>query len=138
MGVYIAPIEHYLGWPAGRLRKWEGEWDCVSMSCGNHRAAAQLQSHVLSCSAETNGIITRVRWAAAARQPRPVCNQEGLSSFSGYAHAQFKKISFNQEAQALMRELEQQLLRLDIDPESTTDGHALRLPTVNFRGATTE
>lgn len=30
MGVYIAPIEHYLGF--GRqdvYEKWEGEWDCV-------------------------------------------------------------------------------------------------------------
>ena len=30
MGVYIAPIEHYLGF--GRrdvFEKWEGEWDCV-------------------------------------------------------------------------------------------------------------
>ena len=48
-------------------------------------------------------------------------------SFLGYAHDQFKKmISFNQEAQALMRGLEQQLLEYNIDPDSTTDGHALK------------
>jgi len=34
-------------------------------------------------------------------------------------------ISFNQEAQALMRELEQQLLEYNIDSDSTMDGHAL-------------
>src|SRR5260370_17308610 len=48
-------------------------------------------------------------------------------------------ISFNQEAQALMRELEQQLLGLDIDPDSTTDGHALKTTSGQpFVGATTE
>jgi hypothetical protein len=53
--------------------------------------------------------------------------KKAYHSFSGYAHAQFKKmISFNQEAQELMRKLEQELLGLDIDPESTTDGHALQ------------
>ena len=48
-------------------------------------------------------------------------------------------ISFNQEAQALMRDLEQQLLELNIDPESTTDGHALKTTSGQpFVGATTE
>jgi hypothetical protein len=48
-------------------------------------------------------------------------------------------ISFNQEAQALMRELEQQLLEFDIDPDSTTDGHALKTRSgQTFVGATTE
>jgi len=48
-------------------------------------------------------------------------------------------ISFNQEAQELMRKLEQELLGLDIDPESTTDGHALKTTSGQpFVGATTE
>src|SRR5260370_24415713 len=48
-------------------------------------------------------------------------------------------ISFNQEAQALMRELEHQLLGFDIDPDSTTDGHALKTTSGQpFVGATTE
>ena len=65
--------------------------------------------------------------------------KKAYHSFSGYAHAQFKKmISFNQEAQALMRELERQLLEFDIDPESTTDGHALKTGGGQpFVGATT-
>jgi predicted nucleotidyltransferase len=30
MGVYIAPIEHYLGFARRDVyEKWEGEWDCV-------------------------------------------------------------------------------------------------------------
>jgi hypothetical protein len=66
--------------------------------------------------------------------------KKAYHSFSGYAHDQFKKmISFNQEAQALMRELEQQLLGFNIDPDSTTDGHALKSTTGQpFVGATTE
>src|SRR6185436_11689131 len=30
MGVYIAPVEHYLGFGGKDVfEKWEGEWDCV-------------------------------------------------------------------------------------------------------------
>jgi hypothetical protein len=47
MGVYIAPIEHYLGF--GRqdvYEKWEGEWDCgVSRTaCGLERASTRRTS----------------------------------------------------------------------------------------------
>lgn len=48
-------------------------------------------------------------------------------------------ISFKQEAQALMRELEHRLVEFDIDPDSTADGHALKTTTGQpFVGATTE
>jgi len=30
MGVYIGPLEHYLGFGQDDVyEKWEGEWDCV-------------------------------------------------------------------------------------------------------------
>jgi hypothetical protein len=53
---------------------------------------------------------------------------------------QFKKmISFNQEAQALMAQLEEQLISFGIDPETSDDGHSLRrLDGGPFVGATTE
>jgi hypothetical protein len=48
-------------------------------------------------------------------------------------------ISFNQEAQALMEQLEQQLTSFGIDPDSSDGGHALRrLDGRPFVGATTE
>ena len=66
--------------------------------------------------------------------------KKAYHSFSGYAHDQFKKmISFNQEAQAQMEQLEQQLTSFGIDPDSSDDGHALRrLDGQPFVGATTE
>jgi len=66
--------------------------------------------------------------------------KKAYHSFSGYAHDQFKKmISFNQEAQTLMRDLENRLLEFNIDPESATDAHALRTTTGEpFVGATRE
>ena len=65
--------------------------------------------------------------------------KQAYHSFSGYAHAQFKKmISFNQEAQALMQQLEEQLTSFGIDPDSADDGHSLRrLDGQPFVGATT-
>ena len=48
-------------------------------------------------------------------------------------------ISFKQEAQALMQQLEEQLTSLGIDPESCDAGHSLRtLNSQPFVGATTE
>jgi len=131
MGVFTsAPIEHYLGF--GRqdvYEKWEGEWDCVFYELRKFIGLLlNCNPNVLSLLwLKDNGIFTRVRWAVCFAKPRPVVTKKAYHSFSGYANDQFKKmISFNQEAQALMRELEQQLLGLDIDPDSTTDGHALK------------
>jgi hypothetical protein len=66
--------------------------------------------------------------------------KKAFHSFTGYAHAQFKKmISFNHEAQALMQQLENQLTSFGIDPESSDAGHALRtLDGQPFVGATKE
>ena len=48
-------------------------------------------------------------------------------------------ISFNQEAQVLMEQLEQQLTSFGIDPDSSDDGHSLRrLDGQPFEGATTD
>lgn len=48
-------------------------------------------------------------------------------------------ISFNQEAQALMQQLEEQLTAFGIDPETCDTGHSLRrLDGQPFVGATTE
>jgi hypothetical protein len=54
-------------------------------------------------------------------------------------YIEFKKmISFNQEAQALMQQLEEQLTSFGINPDSADDGHSLRrLDGQPFVGATT-
>ena len=73
---------------------------------------------------KANGIIYESPLGRLLRENRDLfVTKKAYHSFSGYAHDQFKKmISFNQEAQALMRELERQLLELDIDPDSAL-GH---------------
>ena len=88
-----------------------------------------------------NGIIYESSLGQRLRDNRDIfVTKKAYHSFSGYAHDQFKKmISFNQEAQALMEQLEQQLTSFGIDPDSSDDGHALRrLDGQPFVGATTE
>jgi hypothetical protein len=88
-----------------------------------------------------NGIIHESEIGARLREHRDLfVTKKAYHSFSGYAHAQFKKmISFNQEAQALMQQMEDQLTAFGIDPDSSDAGHALRtLDGEPFVGATTE
>lgn len=144
MGVYIAPIEHYLGF--GRkdvYEKWEGEWDCVFYELRKFIGLLlNCNPNVLSLLwVKENGIIYENSLGSMLRENRHLfVTKKAYHSFSGYAHDQFKKmISFNQEAQALMRDLEQQLVKFDIDPDSATDGNALKTTSGQpFVAATTE
>ena len=144
MGVYIGPREHYLGF--GRkdvYEQWEGEWDSVFYEL------KKFVGMLLNCNPnvlsllwlEPNQVIYESSLGQRLRENRDIfATKKAYHSFSGYAHAQFKKmISFNQEAQALMEQLEQQLTSFGIDPDSSDDGHALRrLDGEPFVGATRE
>ncbi|MGI9069655.1 MAG: nucleotidyltransferase domain-containing protein [Pyrinomonadaceae bacterium] len=144
MGVYIGPLEHYLGFGRKEVyEQWEGEWDCVFYEL------KKFVGMLLNCNPNVlsllwlkpNGIIYESLLGERLRENRYIfVTKQAYHSFSGYAHAQFKKmISFNQEAQALMEQLEQQLTSLGIDPDSSDDGHSLRrLDGQPFVGATTE
>ena len=144
MGIYIAPIEHYLGF--GRkdvYEKWEGEWDCVFYELKKFiNLLLNCNPNVLSLLwLKPNGIIYENAFGTRLREHRDLfVTKKAYHSFSGYAHAQFKKmISFNQEAQELMRQLEEQLNDLGIDPESCDAGDSLRnLDGGPFVGATPE
>ena len=131
MGVYIGRLEHYLGF--GRkdvYEQWEGEWDCVFYELRKFIGLLlNCNPNVLSLLwLKPNGIIYESELGARLREHRDLfVTKKAYHSFSGYAHAQFKKmISFNQEAQALMNQLEDQLTALGIDPESCDAGHSLR------------
>ena len=142
MGLYIAPLEHYLGF--GRedvYEKWEGEWDCVFYELRKFvNLLLNCNPNVLSLLwLKPNGIIYENAYGTRLREHRDLfVTKKAYHSFSGYAHAQFKKmISFNQEAQALMQQLEEQLIELGIDPESCDAGDSLRnLNGGPFVGAT--
>lgn len=144
MGVYIGPLEQYLGF--GRkdvYEQWEGEWDCVFYELRKFIGLLlNCNPNVLSLLwVKPNGIIHETPLGARLRERRDLfVTKKAYHSFSGYAQAQFKKmISFNQEAQALMQQLEEQLTSFGIDPESCDAGHALRtLDGHPFVGASTE
>lgn len=144
MGLYIAPLEHYLGF--GRqdvYEQWEGEWDCVFYELRKFIGLLlNCNPNVLSLLwLKPNGIIYESELGGRLREQRDLfVTKKAYHSFSGYAHAQFKKmISFNQEAQALMQQLEDQLVAFGIDPDSCDAGHSLRrLDGQPFVGATTE
>jgi hypothetical protein len=144
MGVYVGPLEHYLGFGRKEVyEQWEGEWDCVFYEL------KKFVGMLLNCNPNVlsllwlkpNGIIYESSLGERLRQNRDIfVTKQAYHSFSGYAHAQFKKmVSFNQEAQVLMEQLEQQLTSFGIDPDSSDDGHSLRrLDGQPFVGATTE
>jgi predicted nucleotidyltransferase len=144
MGVYIGPLEHYLGF--GRkdvYEQWEGEWDCVFYELRKFIGLLlNCNPNVLSLLwLKPNGIIYESELGKRLRAHRDLfVTKKAYHSFSGYAHAQFKKmISFNQEAQELMTQLEEQLTGFGIDPDSCDAGHSLRrLDGQPFVGATTE
>ena len=144
MGIYIGSIEHYLGF--GRkdvYEKWEGEWDCVFYELRKFIGLLlNCNPNVLSLLwLKPNGIIYEDSLGQRLRDNRDIfVTKKAYHSFSGYAHAQFKKmISFNQEAQALMRQLEEQITSFGIDPDSAADTHSLKnLEGQPFVGATPE
>jgi len=144
MGVFIAPLDHYLGF--GRkdvYEKWEGEWDCVFYELRKFIGLLlNCNPNVLSLLwLKPNGIIFESTMGARLRENRDLfVSKKAYHSFSGYAHDQFRRmISFNQEAQALMAQLEEQLTSFGIDPDSADAGHSLRrLDGQPFVGATTE
>ncbi|HSE26314.1 MAG TPA: nucleotidyltransferase domain-containing protein [Pyrinomonadaceae bacterium] len=144
MGVYIGPLEHYLGFDRKDVyEKWEGEWDCVFYELRKFVGLLlNCNPNVLSFLwVKANGIIFEGPLGAKLRERRDLfVTRKAFHSFSGYAHDQFKKmISFNQEAQALMQRMEEQLMAFGIDPDSSEAGNALRgLDGKPFVGATTE
>jgi uncharacterized protein len=144
IGVYIGPLEHYLGFGRDDVyEKWEGEWNSVFYELKKFVGLLlNCNPNVLSLLwLKPTGIIYESSLGQRLRENRDLfVTRKAYHSFSGYAHDQFKKmISFNQEAQAFMEQLEQQLTSFGIDPDSSDDGHSLRrLDGAPFIGATTE
>ena len=144
MGIYIGPLEHYLGFDRKDVyEKWEGEWDCVFYELRKFVGLLlNCNPNVLSLLwVKPNGIIFESPLGDRLRENRDLfVTRKAYHSFSGYARDQFKKmISFNQEAQALMQQLEEKLTSFGIDPDSSDAGNALRgLDGKPFVGATTE
>ncbi|HLG16123.1 MAG TPA: nucleotidyltransferase domain-containing protein [Blastocatellia bacterium] len=112
MGVYVAPVEHYLGFGRDEVReKFINEWDAVSYEI------RKFVGLLLKC----NPNVLSILWLPAQhvifehelgrllRENRNIfVTKSAYHSFNGYAYGQFRRMThFNQEAQTEMAELEQ-------------------------------
>src|SRR5262245_66630637 len=104
MSVYIAPLEHYLGF--GRkdvYEQWEGEWDCVFYELRKFIGLLiNCNPNVLSLLwLKPNGIIFENEIGERLRANRDLfVTKKAYNSFYGYAQAQFEKmISYYHDAQ---------------------------------------
>lgn len=120
MGVFVAPIEHYLGFGRQEVKeKFIDEWDAVSyeikkftgllLKCNpNVLSLLWLPKHHLVFEHELGSLLRENRLLFATKA--------AYHSFNGYAYGQFKRMThLNQEAQAEMARLEQELERHSID-----------------------
>jgi hypothetical protein len=120
MGVYVAPIEHYLGFGRDEVKeKFINEWDAVSyevkkfigllLKCNpNVLSLLWLPDQHLIFEHELGRVLRENRGLFVSRQ--------AYHSFNGYAYAQFKRMThFNQEAQNEMVALEEELTGRGID-----------------------
>src|SRR5688572_30107431 len=95
MGVYIGPLEHYLGFGRKEVyEQWEGEWDCVFYELKKFvRMLLNCNPNVLSLLwLKPNGIIYES--ALGERLVRTACGSGRVGGLdeSSCAHAQFKKM----------------------------------------------
>ena len=120
MGVFVAPVEHYLGFGRDEVKeRFINEWDAVSyeikkfvrllLKCNpNVLSLLWLPKRHLVYEHDLGGLLRENRLLFATKA--------AYHSFNGYAYGQFKRMThLNQEAQAEMSRLEQELERYSID-----------------------
>lgn len=123
MGVFVAPIEHYLGFGREEVKeRFIEEWDAVSyeikkfvgllLKCNpNVLSLLWLPKRHLVFEHELGSLLRENRLLFATKA--------AYHSFNGYAYGQFKRMThLNQEAQAEMSRLEQELEQHSIDLNS--------------------
>lgn len=131
MGVFVAPLEHYLGFGRDDVKeKFINEWDAVSYEI------RKFVSLLLKCNPNVlsllwlpeRHIIYQHELGRLLRDHRDIfVTRAAYHSFNGYAYGQFKRMThFNQEAQSEMRELEEELLKQGLDIERLNASQAER------------
>jgi hypothetical protein len=111
MGVYVAPVEHYLGFGRSQVKeKFIGEWDAVSYEVRKFIGLlVKCNPNVLSMLwLPEQHVIYSHELGQRLRENRSCfVSKVAYHSFSGYAHGQFKRMThFNQEAQHELAEIE--------------------------------
>jgi uncharacterized protein len=142
MGVYVAPLGHYLGFGRDEVKEeFINEWDSV---CYEVRKFIGL---LLKCNPnvlsllwiDEQHIIYQHKLGRLLRENREIfVSKEAYHSFNGYAYSQFKRMThFNQEAQAEMTALENEIARHGIDynePHATQEQRDFVIPGGEFSG----
>ncbi len=124
MGVYVGPVEHYLGFGRADVReKWEGQYDCVFYE------VRKMVSLLLNCNPNVlsllwlkdNKVIYKSLLGHRLQENRDIfVTKKAYHSFSGYAHGQFKRMThMNQETLADIAKRKGDLLEMGcVDSES--------------------
>lgn len=120
MGVYVAPVEHYLGFGRDEVKeKFIHEWDSVSYEIKKFIGLLlKCNPNVLSLLwLPDQHLIFEHELGRLLRDNRDIfVTRASYHSFNGYAHGQFKRMThFNLEAQAEMAALENVLEKYGID-----------------------
>lgn len=105
MGVYVNPVEHYLGFGRSEVKeKWEGPYDCVFYE------VRKMVSLLLNCNPNVlsllwlkdNSIIYKSLLGQRLQDNRDIfITKKAYHSFNGYAYGQFKRMThMNQDTLA--------------------------------------
>ena len=117
MGIYVGPVEHYLGFGRGEVReKWEGPYDCVFYEL------RKMISLLLNCNPNVlsllwlkeNSLIYMTLIGARLRENKDIfVTKKAYHSFNGYAYGQFKRMThMNQDTLADIQIRKVQLLSM--------------------------
>jgi uncharacterized protein len=142
MGVFIAPLEHYLGFGRNDVHeKFINEWDTVSYEIRKFiQLLLKCNPNVLSMLwLDEQHIIYQHELGKLLRKNREMfVSKQAYHSFNGYAYAQFKRMThFNQEAQQEMTVLETMLSDCGIDcaePGATQEQRDTLITSGEFSG----
>jgi hypothetical protein len=120
MGVFVAPIEHYIGFGRDDVKeRFIGEWDVVSYEVRKFiRLLSKCNPNVLSMLwLDREHLIHEHPLGARLRANKKIfVTRAAYPSFVGYAQGQFKRMThFNQEVRAEMASLEQSLTECGVD-----------------------
>jgi len=120
MGVFVAPLEHYIGFGRDDVKeRFIGEWDVVSYEVRKFiRLLSKCNPNVLSLLwlANEHLIYEHPLGEKLRANKQLFVTKAAYHSFVGYAQGQFKRMThFNQEARARMASLEQILTSRGVD-----------------------
>jgi len=121
MGVYVAPVAHYLGFPRDEVKeKFINEWDAVSYEVRKFIGLLlKCNPNVLSLLwLPERHLIYKHELGCFLRENKSAfVSKAAYHSFNGYAYGQFKRMThFNEDAQREMAALEGVINAAGADP----------------------